>query len=331
MILADDRRGGERRARGARAAAAQPTSSGIFEAMDGLPVTIRLLDPPLHEFLPDVEELLVARRQGRARRRGPTSCSPPRSSGTRRTRCSARAAAASASSSPACTAMQVRAIIEAAVARKQAGGDPHVEIMIPLIVTEPELALLDGWVREEADDGARRPRASTRRLPRRHDDRDAARRARRRRDRRGRRVLLVRHQRPHADDVRLLAATTSRAASCRSTSSRSCSAPTRSRRSTATASASSCAMGVERGRATRPDIKLGICGEHGGDPASVAVLPRGRARLRVVLAVPGADRPPRRRPRRARPRRAGEHRVTLGSRPSAVPGGGSDFPLGCRR
>ena len=31
-------------------------------------------------------------------------------------------------------------------------------------------------------------------------------------------------------------------------------------------------MGVERGRATRPDIKLGICGEHGGDPASVAVL-----------------------------------------------------------
>ena len=50
--------------------------------------------------------------------------------------------------------MQVRAIIEAAVARKQAGGDPHVEIMIPLIVTEPELALLDDWVREVADDGA---------------------------------------------------------------------------------------------------------------------------------------------------------------------------------
>ena len=44
---------------------------GILEAMDGLPVTVRLLDPPLHEFLPDIEELLVARRQGRARRRGP--------------------------------------------------------------------------------------------------------------------------------------------------------------------------------------------------------------------------------------------------------------------
>ncbi len=37
---------------------------GIFEAMDGLPVTIRLLDPPLHEFLPDVEELLVRDAKG---------------------------------------------------------------------------------------------------------------------------------------------------------------------------------------------------------------------------------------------------------------------------
>ena len=49
-------------------------------------------------------------------------------------------------------------------------------------------------------------------------------------------------------------------------------------------------LGVERGRATRADIKLGICGEHGGDPASVEFCERGRARLRVVLAVPGADR-----------------------------------------
>ena len=64
-------------------------------------------------------------------------------------------------------------------------------------------------------------------------------------------------------------------------------------------------MGVEQGRATRPDIKLGICGEHGGDPASVRVLPRGRPRLRVVLAVPRADRPPRRRARGARRRRPG--------------------------
>ncbi len=56
--------------------------------------------------------------------------------------------------------MQAKAIIEAAVARKAAGGDPHVEIMIPLIVTEPELALLNDWVREVATD-AFEPRRST--------------------------------------------------------------------------------------------------------------------------------------------------------------------------
>ena len=49
-------------------------------------------------------------------------------------------------------------------------------------------------------------------------------------------------------------------------------------------------IGAERGRAREPDIKLGICGEHGGDPDSVRVLRRGRARLRELLAVPGADR-----------------------------------------
>ena len=57
---------------------------GIFEAMAGLPVTIRLLDPPLHEFLPDA--------RGRDRRR---ACASGSSSSARRTRCSARAAAGS--------------------------------------------------------------------------------------------------------------------------------------------------------------------------------------------------------------------------------------------
>ena len=48
----------------------------------------------------------------------------------------------------------------------------------------------------------------------------------------------------------------------------------------------------ERGRTARPDLKLGICGEHGGDPASVAFCETGRARLRLLLALPGADRAP---------------------------------------
>ncbi len=68
-------------------------------------------------------------------------------------------------------------------------------------------------------------------------------------------------------------------------------------------------LGVERGRATRPDIKLGICGEHGGDPASVEFCDTRRARLRVVLAVPRADRPSGRGARVARPRRPGFDRL----------------------
>ena len=72
------------------------------------------------------------------------------------------------------------------------------------------------------------------------------------------------------------------------------------------------------GRAARPDIKLGICGEHGGNPASIAVLPRGRPRLRELLAVPCADRPPRRGPRRARRRRP-EQRRPDGRAPVANP------------
>ena len=42
--------------------------TGIFRAMDGLPVTIRLIDPPLHEFLPSLEELAVQRGRGRGER-----------------------------------------------------------------------------------------------------------------------------------------------------------------------------------------------------------------------------------------------------------------------
>ena len=53
------------------------------------------------------------------------------------------------------------------------------------------------------------------------------------------------------------------------------------------------------GREAKPDLKLGICGEHGGDPDSIALLPAGRARLRELLALPRADRARGGRPGRA--------------------------------
>ena len=49
-------------------------------------------------------------------------------------------------------------------------------------------------------------------------------------------------------------------------------------------------LGAWTGREAKPDLKLGICGEHGGDPESIALLPDGGARLRELLALPGADR-----------------------------------------
>ena len=55
-----------------------------------------------------------------------------------------------------------------------------------------------------------------------------------------------------------------------------------------------------RGAAANPTLHLGICGEHGGDPASRRVLPPDRAGLRELLAVPGGDRAARCRPSRRR-------------------------------
>ncbi len=92
MILADDEKG--RRAALAKLLPMQRSDFvELFEIMKGLPVTIRLLDPPLHEFLPhtDAEIAEVARRDGRrpAQARGARARSSPSS-----TRCSASAAAA---------------------------------------------------------------------------------------------------------------------------------------------------------------------------------------------------------------------------------------------
>jgi pyruvate, orthophosphate dikinase len=122
---------------------------GILEAMDGLPVTVRLLDPPLHEFLPDTEELAIKQAteglSGEEEKllraaRAWEEVNPML--GTRGCRLGVI--------KPGLYTMQVRALMEAAVERKQAGGDPRVEIMIPLVVSGPELELLTKWTREAA-------------------------------------------------------------------------------------------------------------------------------------------------------------------------------------
>ncbi len=122
----------------------------LLEAMDGLPVTIRLLDPPLHEFLPDRTELSV--KVALAGAAGTVDPADERllaaverlhetnpMLGLRGVRLGLVI--------PGLFALQVRAVAEAAAARVQAGGDPRVEIMVPLVGSVMELFL----IRDEAD------------------------------------------------------------------------------------------------------------------------------------------------------------------------------------
>lgn len=117
----------------------------IFQAMDGLPVTIRLIDPPLHEFLPPLEELAV--KVAVAEAKGETGAELEKNRvllaavrrmheqnpmlGLRGVRLDLVI--------PGLLDMQVRAIAEAAVEVKKAGGDPHPEIMVPLVGAVQEL------------------------------------------------------------------------------------------------------------------------------------------------------------------------------------------------
>jgi pyruvate,orthophosphate dikinase len=104
---------------------------GIFEAMAGLPVTIRLLDPPLHEFLPSLEEATSETMRERVRQ---LQESNPML-GTRGCRLGLQF--------PEIYEMQVRAIVRAAQAVEQRTGEaPLVEIMHPLVGFREELARL---------------------------------------------------------------------------------------------------------------------------------------------------------------------------------------------
>ncbi len=118
----------------------------ILKAMDGLPVTVRLLDPPLHEFLPNVHELetklakdghLTDQENKLLKAAHEWSEFNPML-GTRGVRLGVI--------KPGLYAMQVQALMEAAAERVAKGGRPIVEVMIPLTVTREELALARSWV-----------------------------------------------------------------------------------------------------------------------------------------------------------------------------------------
>jgi pyruvate,orthophosphate dikinase len=131
---------------------------GLFKAMNGLPVTIRLLDPPLHEFLPKREELMVEIAV--------LESTKPRSPKLKELRMLlarveelhefnpmlGHRGCRLGITYPEITEMQARAIFEAVVAVDKAGIKTHAEVMIPLISTVKEMANQGAIVRRVAEE-----------------------------------------------------------------------------------------------------------------------------------------------------------------------------------
>ena len=265
MILADDEKG--RRAALAKLLAAQRSDfQELFEIMDGLPVTIRLLDPPLHEFLPHTEAeiaevaeaLGVSAAKLAARKREFDEFNPML--GFRGCRL--------AIAFPEIAEMQARAIFEAAVAAQKSTGKPVVpEIMVPLITGKREFDL----VKADIDGVARKVEAET--------------------------GATLDYQVGTMIELPRAALKAGEIAETAEFFSYGTNDLTQtvygiSRDDAGTFLGTYIAKGIfevdpfvsidqdgvgemvkiatERGLAVRPKLKLGICGEHGGDPASVA-------------------------------------------------------------
>jgi pyruvate,orthophosphate dikinase len=257
--------------------------SEIFTVMEGLPVTIRLLDPPLHEFLPRVDELKD--------KKATTGLSDEESKllgaalkwaevnpmlGTRGVRLGVL--------KPGLYAMQVRALMEAVAERLANGGDPIVEVMIPLTVTREELALARSWVERGIADAI----VGSSKVVRTKSGKKS---------RSGPRVSIgTMIETPRAalrademsevadffsfgtndltqmtfgfsrDDVesRMMPAYLEHGLLKRS--------PFKTIDQTGVGELVKIAS--DRGRAAKPGIKLGVCGEHGGDPESIAFFHR---------------------------------------------------------
>jgi len=230
----------------------QADFEGIFEAMAGLPVTIRLLDPPLHEFLPPLEEAKDERM--RERIRALREANPML--GTRGCRLGLMW--------PEIYEMQVRAICRAAIAVEQRTGDaPLVEIMHPLVGFGEELKRLRAMtVATASEEGELEYLVGTMiELPR----------------------ACVRADEiaEHADffsfgtnDLTQTALGFSRDDAEGKFLTRYLEDGILARNPFETLDQSGVGdlmrTAVERGRSVKDDLKMGICGEHGGEPASVA-------------------------------------------------------------
>jgi pyruvate,orthophosphate dikinase len=237
----------------------------LLEVMDGLPVTVRLLDPPLHEFLPDHDQMIAQHARGGLDEEATALFAAAREwheenpmLGTRGVRLGILKGGL--------FQMQAKSLAAAAKDRWAAGGDPRFAIMVPLVVTGTELELVRRWIAgalEEVlgDDAAKVPIGTMIETPRaaiRADDIAA-----------------------HADffsfgtnDLTQMTFGFSRDDVERQLMPRYLEEGLLPRNPFEVIDHRGVGdlvrMAVERGRSVNPNLELGVCGEHGGDPTSIA-------------------------------------------------------------
>ncbi|MFO7899050.1 MAG: pyruvate, phosphate dikinase [Planctomycetota bacterium] len=244
---------------------------GIFKAMDGLPVTIRLLDPPLHEFAPHdpkgqremAERLGVSQRKVRDRVKALSEFNPML--GHRGCRLSI--------SYPSLCEMQTRAIIEAACNVAKTGVDVLPEIMVPLVGSKAEFDYLEKIIRRVADETIEQKNKRARKY-----------------------TVDIDYMVGTMIEIPRACVVADRIAEGAEFFSFGTNDLTQmsfgfSRDDVGTflpdyidkkilpgdpfqsldqgGVGVLVEMGIEKGRSTRPDLKIGICGEHGGEPSSV--------------------------------------------------------------
>jgi pyruvate,orthophosphate dikinase len=252
----------------------------IFRIMDGLPVTVRLLDPPLHEFLPR-DELQVGVLAAYMRSRQPEAVRDRVEKLHESNPMLGHRGCRLGITTPDIYNMQVQAIIEAACELQREGIEVHPEIMVPLVGHVKELEIVKRHIQETAERVMREKRVRLDYL------------------------IGTMMELPRAS---FMAGSIAREAEFFSFGTNDLT------QTTLGLSRDDAGMflphyiergilahdpfvvldqegvgelidiGVERGRRTRPDLKVGICGEHGGEPRSIAFF--HRAKLDYVSCSP---------------------------------------------
>jgi pyruvate,orthophosphate dikinase len=240
---------------------------GIFKAMDGLPVVVRLIDPPLHEFLPNLEEQLVkVTRAGDAATEEDRELLATIKSMHEQNPMLGLRGCRLGIMIPDFVKIQTRAILNAQVAVRKAGGNPIAKIMIPLVGHVNELRATRALLAAEADRIAANAGVDV--------------------DYKFGTMIEIPRGALTADEIATEAAFFSFGTNDLTQMTFGYSRddaeggfllkyvedkilPVNPFQTLDDAVAGLMKVAVDKGRATRPDLELGICGEHGGDPESI--------------------------------------------------------------